>query len=94
MPVRFFLVLYLLAFLGATLFPWVVLQPPGIGSNALTLGQVSYGFLFFGGIWFVYSKRHIPPFDILWKYIFAFLLVLFGTLIWGYIKDKYTDRKK
>lgn len=91
---RLFLIFYAIAFLSLTLFPHIILQPGGIGSNPLTLGQVSLGFLFFGGIWFVYKNRHLPGFDVLWKYLFVFLVVVFGTLAWGYLKEKYRDSKK
>lgn len=94
MKYRFFLLLYAIAFFCLTLFPHIILQPGGIGSNPLTLGQVSLGFLFFGGIWFVYKNRHLPGYDVLWKYLLVFLVVVFGTLALGYLKEKYRDSKK
>ncbi len=94
MNYRFFCISYAIAFICLTLFPNIILQPGGIGSNPLTLGQVALGYLFFGGIWFVYRNRHIQPFDTLWRYILMLLIVLFGTLVWGYIKEKYSNRKK
>ena len=72
----------------------IVLQPAGIGSDPLTLKQLAFGYLTIGSFVFVYTKRKSPPYDALWKLMRMFLFVLFGTLIWGYIKDRYLSNKK
>lgn len=94
MSSKLFLVTCSLAFFCYIFLGHLVLQPAGIGSNPLTLKQVALGYLFFGSIIFVYSKRKEPPYDAIWGMLRMFLLVLFGILVWGYIKGRYLDSRK
>ena len=58
--------------------------PPTVTSTDIVVNV-----LFWGGIAVVFFLRNTPPFNTIWKGIVMFFVVLFGTLMWNNIKDKF-----
>lgn len=85
--------LMIAALIGVYFFPKVELVAAGIGTESIRLGEVCQIILFFTLIYFIYKRRHLPFYGILWTGISLFFTILFATLLGGYIKEKWKQKE-
>jgi Mn2+/Fe2+ NRAMP family transporter len=60
----------------------------------LTPGEIGGVVLFFVVLLVLFLLRKIPIFAAIWKLLMVFFVVLFGTLLWGSIKEGLKDDVK
>ena len=85
--------LMIAALIGVCFFPKVELVAAGIGTDLITLGSVSQIYIFFALLYFIYKRRDTPVYGKLWSGISIFFMVLFATLLGGYIKEKWKQKE-
>ena len=85
--------LMIVALIGFYFFPKVELVAAGIGTNPITVGSVSGIYIFFAILYFIYKRRDTPVYGKLWEIISMFFMVLFATLLGGYIKEKWRQKE-
>ena len=86
-------VLLIAALIGACFLPKVEFVAGGIGTDPIKLGTICQMYLFFATLYFIYKRRHIPFYGKIWKGISVFFMVLFATLLGGYIKEKWKQKE-
>jgi hypothetical protein len=50
--------------------------------------EIIVGLVYWVGFFVLYLLRKKPPFDIIWKYVMIFFMVLVGTLLYNKWKEK------
>lgn len=85
--------LMIAALIGICFFPIGELVAAGIGTAPIRLGEVCQMILFFSLLYFIYKRRHLPFYGILWTGISLFFTILFATLLGGYIKEKWKQKE-
>jgi hypothetical protein len=85
--------LMIAALIGISFFPKVELVAAGIGTSPITVGSVSGLYIFFAILYFIYKRRDTPGYGKLWNGISLFFMVLFATLLGGYIKEKWKQKE-
>lgn len=92
--IRSFFIVYVVTMLVYIFFGWVELQGSSVGAERYTLGQLCAFLLIAEPVYLVYLLRRKPPFDEVWRVIVLFLVVVIGTLVWGYIRDTYFRKRE
>jgi hypothetical protein len=86
-------ILMIAALIGLCFFPKVELVAAEIGTDPIRLGTICQMYLFFSMLYFIYKRKHIPFYGKLWNGISLFFMVLFATLLGGYIKEKWKQKE-
>lgn len=82
------IILFITAIIGALFFPKVILIQGGIGTESITVETVCGWYVFIAFLIFVYRRKETPFYGKLWQFISLFFMVLFGSLLGGFIKEQ------
>jgi hypothetical protein len=58
----------------------------------ISFSDLMFNILFFSLGIFIYLRRDNEQIRPVWKILKLFLLILFGTLLWGYLRDKFNRK--
>jgi hypothetical protein len=89
-----FCITYIIAIFGLIFYPDIILDQGGVGAEPLTLGYACGFYLFVGGILFLRHYRDNPIIGPIYNVVKLFFIVLFATLMYGFIKQKFKEEYK
>jgi len=86
-----FYITYITAIFLAIFCPEYIVDKGSGYNEPLTLGTLCLLYIVVGGVWWMRKYRHHPVIGPIYYVVKMFFIVLFATLMYGFVKEKMKD---